>query len=215
MRRKVGGAPWSADLVEHANFVEVPDRDLGLAPDARPQGHVRRRASTCATTCSPTQRETGDEGELANCVLVLERFFDMDTQSAADLTNEILTSRLHQFENTALTEVPILFEENALTPPECMSVLLYAKGLQDWQAGGHEWHMRSSRYMNEGASRRTTARSSVRRGPRGLGTETARLLSGSPQAYGLTRFRQQRARPLSPRSGRRRCPTSTCPTRRG
>ena len=24
MRRKVGGAPWSADLVEHAVFVEVP-----------------------------------------------------------------------------------------------------------------------------------------------------------------------------------------------
>ncbi|HEV7806825.1 MAG TPA: germacradienol/geosmin synthase, partial [Solirubrobacteraceae bacterium] len=26
MRRKVGGAPWSAHLVEHANFVEVPER---------------------------------------------------------------------------------------------------------------------------------------------------------------------------------------------
>ena len=29
MRRKVGGAPWSADLVEHAVFVEVPARIAG------------------------------------------------------------------------------------------------------------------------------------------------------------------------------------------
>ena len=34
MRRKVGGAPWSAHLVEHANFVEVPDRICGHAADA-------------------------------------------------------------------------------------------------------------------------------------------------------------------------------------
>jgi len=31
-------------------------------------------------------------------------------------------------------------------------VALYVKGLQDWQSGGHEWHIRSSRYMNEGAA---------------------------------------------------------------
>ncbi|CAM5666977.1 germacradienol/geosmin synthase [Streptomyces californicus] len=31
-------------------------------------------------------------------------------------------------------------------------MLAYAKGLQDWQSGGHEWHMRSSRYMNGGGA---------------------------------------------------------------
>ena len=45
MRRKVGGAPWSAHLVEHANFVEVPDRDRATPADARAQGHVRRRGA--------------------------------------------------------------------------------------------------------------------------------------------------------------------------
>ncbi len=189
LRRKVGGAPWSAHLVEHANFVEVPDRIW----DSRPMRvlkdsfadavHLRNDLFSYA-------RETGDEGELANCVLVLERFFAMDTQSAADLTNEILTSRLHQFENTGLTEVPILFAENAITPPEAASVALYIKGLQDWQAGGHEWHMRSSRYMNAGAVPEDDGTFGRFDAPRGLGTESARLLSGSPQAYGLTRFRQ-------------------------
>ena len=31
------------------------------------------------------------------------------------------------------------------------------KGLQDWQSGGHEWHVRSSRYMNSAAARQQTS----------------------------------------------------------
>ena len=54
MRRKVGGAPWSADLVEHAAFVEVPARLGGHPADAGAEGHVLRRRCTCATTSSPT-----------------------------------------------------------------------------------------------------------------------------------------------------------------
>ena len=95
------------------------------------------------------QREVEDEGELTNGVLVLETFLGCTTQQAADAVNDLLTSRLHQFENTALTELPPLFAEHGLDPAETAAVLAYVKGLQDWQSGGHEWHMRSSRYMNE------------------------------------------------------------------
>jgi germacradienol/geosmin synthase len=195
LRRKVGGAPWSAHLVEHANFVEVPHRIWSSRP-MRVLKDTFADAVHLRNDLFSYARETGDEGELANCVLVLERFFAMDTQGAADLTNQILTSRLHQFENTALSEVPILVAESALTPSEAMSVLLYVKGLQDWQAGGHEWHMRSSRYMNEGATPQEDGVLS-KLAPRGLGTETARLLSGSPQAYGLTRLRQHAHEPYA------------------
>ena len=187
MRRKVGGAPWSAHLVEHANFVEVPDRIWATRP-MRVVKDTFADAVHLRNDLFSYEREM-EEGELANCVLVLETFFDdMDTQTAADLTSEILSSRLYQFENTALVEVPILVAEFALTPPEQASVMLYVKGLQDWQAGGHEWHMRSSRYMNKGAVAPAGIASPF--GPAGLGTESARLLSGSPRQYGLTRFRQ-------------------------
>jgi germacradienol/geosmin synthase len=187
MRRKVGGAPWSANLVEHANFVEVPDR----VSETRPLRVLRDTFADAVHLRNDLfsyQRETVEEGELANCVLVLERFLDLDTQRAADLTNEILSSRLYQFEHTALTELPQVFEEHALDPLERQSILLYAKGLQDWQAGGHEWHLRSSRYMNDGAADATPVELPLL-GPTGLGTEAARLLSGSPGSYGLTRFR--------------------------
>lgn len=198
MRRKVGGAPWSAHIVEHANFVEVADRIY----DSRPMRVLKDTFADAVHLRNDLfsyQREIQEEGELANCVLVLERFFDIDTQRAADMTNEILSSRLYQFENTALTELPLLFEEQALTPLERQSVMLYVKGLQDWQSGGHEWHMRSSRYMNERSAASEEAQvPALPAGPTGLGTAAARLLSLTPGSAGLTRFRSHVHTPYDP-----------------
>ena len=174
MRRKVGGAPWSADLVEHANFVEVPERIARTRPmqvliDTFADGvHLRNDLFSY-------QRETESEGEINNCVLVMENFFGVGAQEAANLTNDILTSRLQQFEHTAATEVPPVFVECGLLPSEELEVALYVKGLQDWQAGGHEWHLRSSRYMNEGAIA-SDEEEPILGGPTGLGSAAARLI---------------------------------------
>jgi germacradienol/geosmin synthase len=185
MRRKVGGAPWSADLVEHAAFVEVPAR----VADSRPMRVLKDTFADgvhLRNDLFSYQRETEHEGEVNNCVLVLERFLDISPQRAADLTNDILTSRLQQFENTALTELPSLFEEYGLNLLERESVLLYVKGLQDWQSGGHEWHMRSSRYMNKTATREPSVVERLLGGPTGLGTSAARITLSSG-ALGLQR----------------------------
>ncbi|MFF1965158.1 germacradienol/geosmin synthase [Streptomyces sp. NPDC058232] len=151
MRRKVGGAPWSAGLVEYAAGAEVPDsvadeRALRVLRDAFSDGvHLRNDLFSY-------QREVEDEGENSNGVLVLERFLNCSTQEAAEAVNDLLTSRLQQFENTALTELDPLCAEKGLDPTETAAVLAYVKGLQDWQSGGHEWHLRSSRYMNDGGA---------------------------------------------------------------
>jgi germacradienol/geosmin synthase len=187
VRRKVGGAPWSADLVEHAAFVEIParvadSRPIRVLKDSFADGvHLRNDLFSY-------QRETQHEGEVNNCVLVLERFLGVSPQRAADLTNDILTSRLQQFENTALTELPSLFEECDLNPPERESALLFVKGLQDWQSGGHEWHMRSSRYMNDNATTEPSIAQRLLSGPRGLGTSAAQIKL-SPDGLGLQRVK--------------------------
>lgn len=186
MRRKVGGAPWSADLVEHAVFVEIPaeiamTRPMRVLKDTFADGvHLRNDLFSY-------QREVEDEGENANCVLVLERFLNVSTQEAANLTNELLTSRLQQFDNTAITELPPLFEEYGLDPVARVNVILYIKGLQDWQSGGHEWHMRSSRYMNKKGENSPTS-TPVLGGPTGLGTSAAHI-SKLYSALGLGRFK--------------------------
>ncbi|MEJ3749445.1 terpene synthase family protein [Actinomycetes bacterium KLBMP 9797] len=164
MRRKVGGAPWSADLVEHAVGAEVPaaiaaTRPMRVLKDTFSDSvHLRNDIFSY-------QRETETEGEINNGVLVVEHFLGCGPQEAANAVNDLLTSRLQQFENTALTELPPLFVEHGLDPARCAAVLAYVKGLQDWQSGGHEWHLRSSRYMNGGAHGPTL----------GIGMSAARL----------------------------------------
>ncbi|GAB1515018.1 terpene synthase family protein [Actinophytocola sp. KF-1] len=164
MRRKVGGAPWSANLIEHAVGAEVPasvagSRALTVLRDTFSDAvHLRNDIFSY-------EREVLDEGELSNGILVFEKFLGLSTQEAADAVNDLLTSRLHQFEHTALTEVPPLLAQHGADPA---GVAAYVKGLQDWQSGGHEWHMRSSRYMNQ------TARPLD--GPAGIGTSAARIV---------------------------------------
>ncbi|MFJ5111249.1 family 2 encapsulin nanocompartment cargo protein terpene cyclase [Streptomyces sp. NPDC088551] len=151
MRRKVGGAPWSAGLIEYAASAEVP----AVIADSRPLRVLKETFSDAVHLRNDLfsyQREIEEEGELSNGVLVLETFLGCTTQEAADAVNDLLTSRVQQFENTALTELGPLFAAKGLDPQSCADTLAYVKGLQDWQSGGHEWHMRSSRYMNGAGS---------------------------------------------------------------
>ncbi len=69
MRRKVGGAPWSANLVEHAAGAEVP---AGIAA-TRPMQVLRDTFSDgvhLRNDLFSYQREVEDEGELNNGVLL-------------------------------------------------------------------------------------------------------------------------------------------------
>nr|WP_232014040.1 hypothetical protein [Glycomyces terrestris] len=186
MRRKVGGAPWSAGLVEYAVGAEVPDQVAA----SRPLAVLRDTFSDAVHLRNDLfsyEREVASEGENANAVLVFERFLGLETQRAAELVNDILTSRLHQFENTALTEIPVLCAAEGVAPPEQLAIALYAKGLQDWQAGGHEWHMRSSRYMNSTAV--SGMPHSVLTGPNGIGTSQARIAASALKQHSRAPFR--------------------------
>jgi germacradienol/geosmin synthase len=175
--------------VEFAAHREVPDeiaaaRPMRVLRDCFADGvHLRNDLFSY-------QRETEQEGELANAVLVLERFLGVGPQQAADRVNDLLTSRLQQFEHTALTEVEPLLRRHALGAGERLDVLAYVKGLQDWQSGGHEWHMRSSRYMN-GATDESRSQVPALSGPTGLGTSAVRILDS------LAATMPQRARAFS------------------
>ena len=154
MRRRVGGAPWSANLVEHAVNAEVPAAVSGTRP-MRVLSDSFSDAIHLRNDIFSYQREVEQEGELDNGVLVLQTFLDVTPQEAADRLNDLLTSRLQQFEHTTLVEVPQLIAESGLDPVSSARIAAYVKGLQDWQSGGHEWHMRSSRYMNKGGTTRS------------------------------------------------------------
>lgn len=195
MRRKVGGAPWSAGLVEYATGAEVPEQVAASRP-LRVLRDTFADAVHLRNDLFSYQREVEDEGELSNGVLVLETFLGCTTQEAAEAVNDLLTSRMQQFEDTMGTELGPLFAEQALPPGQCADVLAYAKGLQDWQSGGHEWHLRSSRYMNEGA----VEKRSPLAGPTGIGTSAAAVkdliaATGSRRLRRFTHVPHQRVGP--------------------
>ncbi len=191
MRRRVGGAPWSASLVEVATDAEVPDHLAATRP-LRVLTDTFADAVHLRNDLFSYEREVCEEGENSNAVLVFERFFDCATQEAADRVNNLLTSRLVQFENTVLGEVPEMFTDHAVPPPEQVAVAAYAKGLQDWQSGGHEWHARSSRYMNDDAVSTTAP---VLGGPTGLGTAGSRPRLG-PVGPGVRHRARQHSQPV-------------------
>ncbi|MGD0555096.1 MAG: germacradienol/geosmin synthase [Streptosporangiaceae bacterium] len=162
MRRRVGGAPWSAGLIEFAAGAEIPARFAGERP-LRVLTDTFSDAVHLRNDLFSYQREVQQEGENSNAVLVFERFLDIPTQDAAELVNDLLTSRVQQFEHTALAEVPAFLADRAANGEEAAAVAAYLKGLQDWQSGGHEWHVRSSRYMNSAAAGQQTSTGLARR----------------------------------------------------
>ena len=147
MRRQVGAALWSADLVEHAAFVEIPERIAATRP-MRVLKSTFADAAHLRNDIFSYEREVLKDGELTNAVLVIERFLDADTQRAVNLINDLLTSRLQQFEYIVFAELGPMFQEYGLDPLEQANVMAYIRGLQDWQSGAHEWHIQTSRYLN-------------------------------------------------------------------
>lgn len=180
-RRGTAGGDWSAELVELAGAVELPPALVGTRP-LRVLRDCFGDATLLGNDLFSYRREIEEEDEVNNGVLVLEHFLGLTPPAAAEVVNRLLTSRMQQFENTLLTELPLLFEEHAADPADRLRVLGYAKGLQDFRAGIHQWMEESSRYRgaflepeeSQAADARALSRPSFP-APRGLGTAAARL----------------------------------------
>ena len=172
VRRAAGVAPWAADLVEHAAGAVVPadlvaTRQMAVLRDTFADG-VHLLDDLFSYRGGPQ-----GGGEPDNGVLVVQRFLDCSPQTAADRVNDLRTSRLRQFENTAASEVPLMFQELGVSAQARVSVAAYVRGLQDWQAGCCDWHVRSGRYTAE--RRPDPAADRPYTGPTGLGRSAARL----------------------------------------
>ena len=84
--------------------------------DARAAGHVLRRRAPAQRPVLLPARGRRTRASSATACWSSRHFLGCATQQAAEAVNDLLTSRLHQFENTALTELPLLFAEHALDP---------------------------------------------------------------------------------------------------
>ncbi|MFD7664949.1 hypothetical protein [Streptomyces sp. NPDC059788] len=142
-RRGAGGGPWSAHLVEHVTAFELPRRILATRPARVLVDTFADAAGLRADIIAYLDGRWASEAP-SNGARVVQHFLECGPQQAVDAANRQLTSRLRQFERTAVTELPFLFGEHGLLVTERAAVLDYVSGLQDWQAGFHEWLTRTA-----------------------------------------------------------------------
>jgi germacradienol/geosmin synthase len=126
------------------------------------------------------QKEVEFEGELHNGVLVVQRFLDCDAPAAARVVSDLMTARMQQLEHIVATELPVLVEEQRLTPRAREQLRQYVEGLQLWMAGVLRWHASVDRYKESELRRGRMAAIEPGR-MQGLGTAAMRV-AGSYRA---------------------------------
>ena len=190
-RRVTSGMMWSADLLEYSLGAEIPPHIY----DARPIRVVNATFHDSVALRNDIISYPRDEkeGKINNAVMVMREFLDCDLQRAADVVNDMVSSRLFQLENTCAVELPRFFDEHLIDPATRSAALRYVRGVQDWIAGDFEWETRpGGRYLPpepEPAPDRLA-------GPGGLGTGqlVLRLQRALP---GLRRFQSHAYTPYA------------------
>ena len=99
-------------------------------------------------------KEIEFEGEVHNCVLVVQKFLGIDRQRAVSVVNDLMTSRLRQFEHIIATELPLVADDVNLNADARQALDAYVVGLQDWMAGILDWHRLTGRYDEPALRRR-------------------------------------------------------------
>ena len=171
MRRRVGGAPWSANLVEFAAGAEVPARFAATRP-------LRVLADTFADAVHlrndlfSYQKEIQFEGERHNLVLVVEHFLDVDRWAAAKVVARLMAMRMKQFDHLAAVGLPALFAEHDLARPAREALRRHVAAMRDWMSAVLEWHRQTTRYTDS-ELRRTHLGFTLY--PTGVGISAARI----------------------------------------
>jgi germacradienol/geosmin synthase len=89
------------------------------------------------------------------------------------IVNDLMTSRLKQFEHLVAVELPILAEDLRLDSAARGALNRYVEQHRNWMSGVLEWHRGTSRYLEAELESRLPVKP-VLIGPTGLGTTAMR-----------------------------------------
>jgi germacradienol/geosmin synthase len=183
MRRKTFGSDLTMSLSRLSQGSEIPIEIY----NTRSMRSLENSATDFACFTNDIfsyQKEIEFEGEVHNCVLVVQNFLNCDVPQAVEIVNNLMTARAQQFQHIVATELPALFDDFNLDQSTRKKLLGYVEKLENWMCGILRWHITVDRYKE--FELRNTASPVVRllSGPTGLGTSAARISSlvsaGSP-----------------------------------
>ena len=136
MRRKTFGSDLTMSLSRLSHGQTVPPEIYRTRPIRALENSAADYACLLNDVFS-YQKEIQFEGEIHNCILVVQNFLDCDFQRALGVVNDLMTARMRQFERVVSIELPVLFDDFDLDADARSTLTGYAEELQDWLAGRH------------------------------------------------------------------------------
>ncbi|MFC7591805.1 hypothetical protein ACFQYP_54955 [Nonomuraea antimicrobica] len=172
MRRLTFGAQLTMSLSRLRHTKGIPEEFYASGPMVALENAMSDGAILVNDVYS-YQKEIEFGGELHNCVLVVQSFFDCDYPAALDIVRDLQVSRVRQFEHIVAHELPIACDDFGLDVEARDDVAAFVAELRDWLASVHNWHRHCSRYDEPSLLRHHAPRPWRLGGPTGLGTSAA------------------------------------------
>jgi germacradienol/geosmin synthase len=184
MRRRTFGA----ELVMRLARIAVGDRLPAELFQTRPMLGLQNAAEDYDCLLNDIfsyQKEIQYEGDLHNYVLVVQNFLGIEPEQAVHVVNDLITSRVKQFEHIIATELPFVADSFELDDAGRKTLDDWVTMMQDWMAGMLEWHQLTGRNKAEHIRRMYAPSAHVEvepstafaAGPTGVGTSAARVVS--------------------------------------
>jgi germacradienol/geosmin synthase len=176
MRRKTFGSDLTMSLSRLAHHEIVPADVYKLRPVAAMENAAADYACLLNDVFS-YQKEIQFEGEIHNCVLVVQNFLDCDAATAMGVVGDLMAARMSQFRDIVAVELPQLFDALHFDAATREALQGHARNLENWLAGILNWHQGCHRYAEADLIANVRpARPELFRSPAGLGSSAARIL---------------------------------------
>lgn len=173
MRRATFGSDLTMSLCRLGHGRKVPDAVYRSGP-LRSLENAAADYACLLNDVFSYQKEIEYEGEVHNGVLVVQNFFGVDYPTGVAIVDDLMNSRMRQFQHVAERELPVLYDDFDLDTEARETLAGYVLELQHWMAGILIWHRDCRRYREEDL-RRGTGTPWYISGPTGIGTSAARV----------------------------------------
>ncbi|MDG4861695.1 germacradienol/geosmin synthase, partial [Streptomyces sp. T-3] len=174
MRRFTFGADMTMRLCRIRNGDQVPEEIYRSGPVRSLENSAVDYACLLNDLFS-YQKEIEYEGEVHNAVLVVQNFFDVDYPTGVAIVDDLMNSRLREFQHVVAHELPQLYEDFKLDSATRKILDGYVEELQDWMTGILNWHRKVRRYRDEDLKGGSGGSPWRLGGPTGIGTSAARI----------------------------------------
>jgi germacradienol/geosmin synthase len=172
MRRRTFGSDLTMSLARITHGGNLPPEIF----ETRPMIGLEKSAQDYACFTNDVfsyQKEIQYEGELHNMVLVVQNFLGVEPAQAVLVVNDLMSSRMRQFEHIVATELPFVADSFGLDAADRGTLEGWVEMMQDWMAGILDWHRLSARYPEESLRELPVPGAVIHHGPRALQTGDA------------------------------------------